>query len=86
MERASATLSDRMHEVERVAQSQSASPATTNDQKPSVHENFVQLESRIEARFQACTQEVDLFREEIAHSIEGDGKSIKEWTRTKLHN
>ena len=44
-------------------------------------ENFVRLESRIEARFQAFTHEVDLLREEIA---EGSGKSVKEWTGTKL--
>ena len=84
VDRASATFSDRVTEVERVVQSQSASPASTNDQHPSVQENFVQLESRIEARFQAFTQEVDLLREEVAQSIEGNGKSVKKWTRTKL--
>ena len=70
VDRASAILSDCMSEVERVAQSQSASPATTHDQHPSVQENFVQLEFRTEARFQAVAQEVDLLRQEIAQSIE----------------
>ena len=44
---------------------------------------IAQLESRIESRFQAFTQDVDL-REESAQSVEGNSKSVKEWTRTKL--
>ena len=44
----------------------------------------MQLESRIEARFQAFTHEVDLLREEIAQSVEGHGRNVKEWTRNKL--
>ena len=47
-----------------------------------------QLESRIDARFQAFTQEVDQFREELAHSAqaaEEQTKHLKEWTREKLN-
>ena len=73
-----------MTEVQKVVQLQNASPATTSDQHPSIQENFMQLESRIEARFQAFTHEVDLLREEITQSAEGNAKSVKEWAGTKL--
>ena len=62
----------------------SASPATTVEQNPTVQEEVAQLESRIEARFQAFTREVDLLREEIVQSLEGRDKNLKEWTRSKI--
>ena len=43
--------------------------ATPSDRVAGV-ERLVQLQSRIEARFHALTREVDLLREEMAHSVE----------------
>ena len=65
-------------------QTRSASPATTVEQNLPVQEDLGRLESRIEARFQAFTHEVDLLREEISQSIERHDKNAKEWTRGKL--
>ena len=59
-----------MAEVERVVHTRSASPATTLEQKPTAHEDLTQLESRVEARFQAFTRKVDLLREEFSQSLE----------------
>ena len=84
VDRASATLTERMAEVERVAQTRSASPATTKEQNPIVQEDFAPLEARIEARFQAFAFEVVLLREEVSQSIDGQDKNLKDWTRSKL--
>ena len=84
VDRASATLSDRIPGIERIVQSQSATPATASVQSPSKQEDFAQLESRTEARFQAFTYEVDQLREKMAHLVEGQNKHLKEWTRGKL--
>ena len=62
---------------------------TISTQSPSGHEDPEQLESRIDAQFQAFTHEVDQFREELAHSAEaaeGQTKHFKEWTRGKLNH
>ena len=45
--------------------------ATTEEQNPTIQEDVAQLESRIEACLQALTREVDMLREEIAQSLEG---------------
>ena len=60
VDRASAFLTERVAEVERAVQTRSASPATTVEQNLPVHGDLAPLESRIEARFQACSREVDL--------------------------
>ena len=84
VDRASASLSDRKAGIEGIVQSQSATPATTSVQSPFGQEDFAQLESRIETRFQAFTHEVAQLREELAHSVQGQNKHLKEWTRAKL--
>ena len=68
MERASATLNERVPEVERLMQFRSASPATTVEQNPTFHEDIARLDSRIEAGFQAFFREVDELREESGAS------------------
>ena len=50
-DRVSATLNERMAEVERAVQTQSASPATSAEQNQATHEDTGRLDSRIEARF-----------------------------------
>ena len=64
LDRTSASLSDRLTGPERLMQSQASAPPQVNQ------EEFTLLESRIEARFQACTQEVDRLSDELAHSVE----------------
>ena len=71
LDRASTTLNDCVAEIERMVHTWSASPATTVEQNPIAPEDVAQLESKIETRFQAFTREVDLLREEIAQSREG---------------
>ena len=60
MDRASATLSERVTEVERVVRTQSASPATTAEQSPTYREYCARLEARIEAGFQAFSRDAKL--------------------------
>ena len=84
MDRASATLSERVAEVERVMQTRSASPTTTVDKNPALHEDIARLESRIQAGIQAFSREVNVLREEVLQSISGQDKNLKEWTRGKL--
>ena len=62
VDRVSATLTERMAEVERAVQTRSASPATTVEQNPTLHEDIARLDSRIEAGFQAFSREVDELR------------------------
>ena len=45
--RLSVTLTERMAEVERSVQTRSASPATTVEQNPTIHEDIARLDSRI---------------------------------------
>ena len=44
------------------------------------------LESRVEARYQAFTQEVDQMREEWDRSTQEHCKSVKNWAREKLEH
>ena len=71
LDRTSTSLSDRLTGLERMVQSQRASPAAASDPHQDDQEAFTLLESRIEARFQAFTHEVDQLRDELAHSAEG---------------
>ena len=66
VDRASATLSERIAGIERTVQPRSNTPATMSIQSPSGREDLEQQEARIDARFQAFTHEVDQFREESA--------------------
>ena len=84
MDRISATLNERVAEVERVVQTRSASPATTVEQNPTLHEDIARLDSRIEAGLQAFSRKVDKLWEELSQSIDGQDKDLKEWTRGKL--
>ena len=77
LDRISTTLSDRVTRIERIVRSKSATPVTPSDQNLVGQEEFAQLESRIEARFQAFTHEVDLLREELAHSVEGQNRHLR---------
>ena len=70
VDRASATLSDRVAGIERQMQSQNPTPATISDQSPVGQEEFAQLESRTEARFQAFTNEVDLLSQAAKKRVE----------------
>ena len=65
VDRASATLSERIAGIEQIVQSRSNTPATMSIQSPSGHEDLEQLESRIDARFQAFTHEVDQFQRRV---------------------
>ena len=44
-------MNERMIEVERAVQTQSASPATSVEQNQAIREDIVRLDSRIEAGF-----------------------------------
>ena len=57
--RVSAMLNERVAEVERVVQTRSASPATTVEQNPTIHEDIAKLDSRIEAGFGAFSREAE---------------------------
>ena len=49
IDRVSATLNERMAEIERAVQTQSALPATSVEQNQAIHEDIVRPDSRIEA-------------------------------------
>ena len=51
VERVSATLDERVAEVERVVQTRSASPATSVEQNPALHGDIARLDSRIGTGF-----------------------------------
>ena len=59
-----------MTELEKMIQSQGTTPATGSDQPQISPEEFAMLESRVEARYQAFTQEVDQMREEWDRSTQ----------------
>ena len=65
----SATLNERVAEVERVVQTRSTLPATTVEQNPTFHEDIPRLDARIEAGFQT-SRVVDELREDMSQSID----------------
>ena len=71
IDRISATLNERMTEVERAVQTQSTSPATSVEQNQAIHEDIQKLDSRIEAGFRAFSRKVDEPREWTTQSVEG---------------
>ena len=64
LDRTANSLSSRMTELEKMVQSQRTTPATISSQPQTNSEELALIESRIEARYQAFTQDVDQMREE----------------------
>ena len=84
MDRVSATLSERVAEVERAMQTQSATPAITVEPNPTTHEDIARLNSKIEAGFRAFPRDVDDLREEMSQAIDGQDKDLRGWARGKI--
>ena len=84
LDRVSATLSERVADVERAMQTQSATPATTLEPNPTIHEDIARLGSKIEAGFRAFSLDVDELREEMSQAIDGQEKDLREWARDKI--
>ena len=64
LDRTATSLSEQMAELDNMMQSQGTTAATSSDQPQTSPEDFAMLEPRVEARYQAFTQEVDQMREE----------------------
>ena len=82
VDRASATLNERVAEIERMVHTRSAPPATTVE-SPTSHEELERLDTKIEAGFQAFSREVDELRENISQAIDGRHED-KKWARGKI--
>ena len=67
-------------------QSQGTTPATGSDQPQINAEEFAILESRVEARYQASTQEVDQIRVKWDRSTHEHCNSLKKCAREKLEH
>ena len=64
LDRTANSLSSRMTELEKMVQSQRTTPTTISSQPQTNSEELALIETRIEARYQAFTQDVDQMREE----------------------
>ena len=70
--RVSATLNERVTEVERATQTHSnASPETSSDQSRAIQEDFQRLDSKVELSLRAFSREVEELRGWMTQSIAG---------------
>ena len=74
-------LSDRMTEIEQMAQSQRTTPATDSSQ-PQRTEGLTEIESRSEARHQAFIQEVEKTKEDWDRAPHGQFEEVQTWSHT----
>ena len=86
LDRTAFSLSDRMTELENMIQSQGTTPATRSDQPQINPEEIAQLESHIEARYQAFAEEVDQMREDWDRATQGHCDLVKTWRRERLEH
>ena len=84
LDRMSATLNDRLTELERAVQTQSATPAASVEQNQAIHEEIIRLDARIEAGLRAFSREVHELQEGTTQSTEGQTTKLETSPEARL--
>ena len=82
LDRMSATLNDRMTEVERAVPEDH--PGNVRGTESSHQEEITRLDARIEAGFWACSRDVDELREGVTQNFEGHTAQARSGLEARL--